>query len=166
MEKPLPEISNRTCPILVAVCEAANERSVALEIFLDEVQYLSPEELASLIVACHEVAQRNLPLFFVGAGLRRLPPLSGNAKSYAERHFTYPQVGHRRPRGAVHPAKNEGVDFQDDAVEEILRVTERGASTSGTRHPRARSSSPMLRKPPPASSPIWTPTSSAVALTV
>ncbi len=63
--------------------------------FLDEVQYLSPEELASLIVACHEVAQRNLPLFFVGAGLRRLPPLSGNAKSYAERHFTYPQVGHR-----------------------------------------------------------------------
>ena len=43
--------------------------------FLDEVGYLSPEELASLIVACHEVAQRNLPLLFVGAGLRRLPPL-------------------------------------------------------------------------------------------
>jgi hypothetical protein len=30
---------------------------------------------------------------------------------------------YRRPHGAVHPAKNEGVDFQDDAVEEILRVT-------------------------------------------
>jgi hypothetical protein len=42
--------------------------------FLDDVGYLSPEELASLIVACHEVAQRNLPLLFVGAGLRRLPP--------------------------------------------------------------------------------------------
>jgi len=93
VEKPLPEISNRTCPILVAVCEAANERSVALEIFLDEVQYLSPEELASLIVACHEVAQRNLPLFFVGAGLPQIAALSGNAQSYAERHFIYPQVG-------------------------------------------------------------------------
>jgi hypothetical protein len=122
LEQDLPDL-------LVAVCEAANERSVALGIFLDEVQYLSPEELASLIVACHEVAQRNLPLFFVGAGLPQIAALSGNAKSYAERLFTYPQVGQLDADAAraalVHPAKNEGVDFQPDAVEEILRVTER-----------------------------------------
>ena len=122
LEQDLPDL-------LVAVCEAANERSVALGIFLDEVQYLSPEELASLIVACHEVAQRNLPLFFVGAGLPQIAALSGNAKSYAERLFTYPQVGQLDADAAraalVHPAKNEGVDFQADAVEEILRVTER-----------------------------------------
>ena len=122
LEQDLPDL-------LVAVCEAANERSVALGIFLDEVQYLSPEELASLIVACHEVAQRNLPLFFVGAGLPQIAALSGNAKSYAERLFTYPQVGQLDADAAraalVHPAKNEGVDFQSDAVEEILRVTER-----------------------------------------
>ena len=42
--------------LLVAVCETAEERKAALGIFLDEVQYLSPEELASLIVACREVA--------------------------------------------------------------------------------------------------------------
>ena len=36
LEQDLPDL-------LVAVCEAANERSVALGIFLDEVQYLSPE---------------------------------------------------------------------------------------------------------------------------
>ncbi|HSZ09005.1 MAG TPA: AAA family ATPase [Steroidobacteraceae bacterium] len=122
LEQDLPDL-------LVAVCEAANERSVALGIFLDEVQYLSPEELASLIVACHEVAQRNLPLLFVGAGLPQIAALSGNAKSYAERLFTYPQVGQLDVDAAraalVHPAKNEGVDFQADAVEEILRVTER-----------------------------------------
>lgn len=122
LEQDLPDL-------LVAVCEAANERGVALGIFLDEVQYLSPQELASLIVACHEVAQRNLPLFFVGAGLPQIAALSGNAKSYAERLFTYPQVGQLDATAAcaalVHPAKNEGVDFQDDAVEEILRVTER-----------------------------------------
>jgi hypothetical protein len=122
LEQDLPDL-------LVAVCEAANERGVALGIFLDEVQYLSPEELASLIVACHEVAQRNLPLFFVGAGLPQIAALSGNAKSYAERLFTYPQVGQLDPTAAraalVHPAQNEGVDFRDDAVEEILRVTER-----------------------------------------
>src|SRR3984885_12411252 len=122
LEQDLPDL-------LVAVCEAANERGTALAIFLDEVQYLSPNELASLIVACHEVAQRNLPLFFVGAGLPQIAALSGNAKSYAERLFTYPQVDQLDAAAAraalVHPAKNEGVDFQDDAVEEILRVTER-----------------------------------------
>ncbi len=122
LEQDLPDL-------LVAVCEAANERSVALGIFLDEVQYLSPQELASLIVACHEVAQRNLPLFFVGAGLPQIAGLSGNAKSYAERLFTYPEVGQLDADAAraalVLPAKNEGADFQADAIEEILRVTER-----------------------------------------
>jgi hypothetical protein len=79
--------------LLVAVCEAAKERNVALGIFLDEVQYLSSEELASLIVACHEVAQRTLPMFFVGAGLPQIAALAGNAKSCAERLFTYPVIG-------------------------------------------------------------------------
>jgi AAA ATPase domain len=122
LEQDLPDL-------LVAVCEAAKERNVALGLFLDEVQYLSPPELASLIVACHEVAQRNLPLFFVGAGLPQIAALAGNAKSYAERLFTYPEVGQLDAEAAraalVHPAKIEGVDFEDDAVDEILRVTER-----------------------------------------
>lgn len=122
LEQDLPDL-------LLAVSEAAHERKVALGIFLDEVQYLSPEELAALIVACHEVAQRDLPLFFVGAGLPQIAALAGNAKSYAERLFTYPQVDQLDAVAAraalVHPAKNEGVDFQDGAVEEILRVTER-----------------------------------------
>jgi hypothetical protein len=122
LEQDLPDL-------LVAIAEAAHERSVALGIFLDEVQYLSPNELAALIVACHEIAQRDFPLFFVGAGLPQIAALAGNAKSYAERLFTYPQVGQLDAIAAraalVHPAKNEGVDFQNDAVEEILRVTER-----------------------------------------
>jgi hypothetical protein len=122
LEQDLPDL-------LVAVCEAAKERNVALGVFLDEVQYLSSEELASLIVACHEVAQRNLPLLFVGAGLPQIAALAGNAKSYAERLFTYPAVGQLDIASArialVNPAKNEGADFEDDAVDEILRVTER-----------------------------------------
>lgn len=122
LEQDLPDL-------LIAVCEAADERKMALGIFLDEVQYLSPEELASLIVACHEVAQRNLPMFFVGAGLPQIAALAGNAKSYAERLFNYPEIGQLDPASAraalVVPAKNEGVEFADGAIEEILRVTER-----------------------------------------
>ena len=122
LEQDLPDL-------LIAVCEAAEERKMALAIFLDEVQYLSHEELASLIVACHEVAQRNLPMFFVGAGLPQIAALAGNAKSYAERLFNYPEIGQLDPASAraalVVPAKNEGVEFREAAVEEILRVTER-----------------------------------------
>jgi hypothetical protein len=122
LEQDLPDL-------LVAVCEAAEERKMALAIFLDEVQYLSPAELASLIVACHEVAQRNLPMFFVGAGLPQIPALAGNAKSYAERLFNYPEIGQLDPASAraalVVPAKNEGAEFEEAAVEEILRVTHR-----------------------------------------
>jgi len=122
LEQDLPDL-------MVAVCEAAKERKAALGLFLDEVQYLSSEELASLIVACHEVAQRNLPMFFVGAGLPQIAALAGNAKSYAERLFNYPVVGPLDPAAAraalVNPARNESVEFQDGAVDEILRVTER-----------------------------------------
>jgi hypothetical protein len=122
LEQDLPDL-------LVAVCEAAKERNAALGVFLDEVQYLSPEELASLIVACHEVAQRNLPIFFAGAGLPQIAALAGNAKSYAERLFTYPFIGQLDPEPArtalLNPARKEGADFHDDAIEEILRVTER-----------------------------------------
>jgi hypothetical protein len=121
LEQDLPDL-------LVAVCEAAKDRKVALGIFLDEVQYLSSKELASLIVACHEVAQRSLPLFFVGAGLPQIAALAGNAKSYAERLFNYPLVGPLDQQAArqalVEPARKEGAEFQNGAVTEILRLTE------------------------------------------
>ena len=122
LEQDLPDL-------LMAVCEAAKERKVALGIFIDEVQYLSSVELASLIVACHNVAQRNLPMYFVGAGLPQIAALAGNAKSYAERLFDYPEIGPLDPKSAsdalVNPARNEGIGFQKDAVMESLRVTER-----------------------------------------
>ena len=113
--------------LLIAVAEAAAERTSAIGLFIDEVQYLSPMELAALVVACHEVAQRNLPLLFIGAGLPQIAALAGNAKSYAERLFNYPQVG-RLDAGAaraalVRPAENEGVRIAENAVKEILKDT-------------------------------------------
>lgn len=59
--------------LIISVCEAAAERNTAIALFIDEVQYLSPKELAALVLACHETAQRNLPLFLVGAGLPQNP---------------------------------------------------------------------------------------------
>lgn len=115
--------------LIISVCEAAAERNTAIALFIDEVQYLSPKELAALVLACHETAQRNLPLFLVGAGLPQIAALAGNAKSYAERLFNYPEIDKLPPEAAKEalaaPARTEGVEFNDDAIEEILRVTER-----------------------------------------
>jgi hypothetical protein len=115
--------------LLVALAEAAAERNTAIGMFIDEVQYLSAQELAAVIVACHEIAQRNLPLLFVGAGLPQIAALAGNAKSYAERLFNYPEIDRLPPEAAkealLQPAKAEKVEFDEDAIQEILHVTER-----------------------------------------
>ena len=110
--------------LLVALAEAAGERRTAVALFIDEVQYLSSSELAAVIVACHETAQQNLPFLFVGAGLPQVAALAGEAKSYAERLFDYPEVGPLETADAccalVNPARAEGVAFDDEAVEQIV----------------------------------------------
>lgn len=115
--------------LLIAVAEAALESQTAVAIFIDEVQYLSAKELAGVVVSCHEIAQRNLPLLFIGAGLPQIAALAGNAKSYAERLFSYPEVDKLSPDAAKQaleaPARVEDVLFEPDATEEILRITDR-----------------------------------------
>ncbi len=122
IEQDLPEL-------IVAVAEAAAERGAVVGIFIDEVQYLSREELAALIVACHYVSQKNLPLIFVGAGLPQIAALAGNAKSYAERLFVYPQVDKLdldAARNALAlPAQALHVTYSDEAMLEILHMTDR-----------------------------------------
>ena len=110
--------------LLVAMAEAAADRYTAVGLFIDEVQYLSSSELGAVIAACHEIAQRNLPFLFIGAGLPQVAALAGKAKSYAERLFDYPEVGPLESRDArlalEKPAQSEGVSFDGDAVHEIL----------------------------------------------
>ena len=114
--------------LLIAVAEAAAERKLAVGLFIDEIQYLSINELAAVVVACHQIAQRGLPLLFIGAGLPQIAALAGNAKSYAERLFNFPQIDRLPPAAArdalVKPATDEGVAYEDPAIEEILRATE------------------------------------------
>jgi hypothetical protein len=112
-----------------ALGEAAKERGTAIAIIIDEMQCLSEEELSSLIMAVHRVSQKALPLIVIGAGLPQLRGKAGNAKSYAERLFDYPEVGQLTDEDAKsalqEPVRAEGVLFSDDALTEILRVTEK-----------------------------------------
>lgn len=75
------------------VAEAAADRGRGVVVLLDELQYLPEKELGALIMAMHRMQQDSLPLALVGAGLPILPGLAGNAKSYAERLFRFPEVG-------------------------------------------------------------------------
>ena len=79
--------------LLQQVGEAAKASGTVLAIFIDELQYVDEDQFAALITALHRVSQTPLPVILIGAGLPQLRGRAGNAKSYAERLFTYPDIG-------------------------------------------------------------------------
>ena len=109
------------------MAEAAEERKAAIAILIDEVQYLSQKELSALIMAMHKIQQRQLPLVLMGAGLPILPALAGESKSYAERLFSFPDVGPLSPPDAAKalrdPVRAVGIDFEDTALNRIVDLT-------------------------------------------
>jgi hypothetical protein len=113
--------------LLEAAGEAAKKGGTALVMFLDELQYVGEEELAALITALHRMAQRMVPVVLVGAGLPQLRGQMGSAKSYAERMFDFPEVGplpEKAARSAIaKPAKEQGVEVDEDALMQIVQVT-------------------------------------------
>jgi Cdc6-like AAA superfamily ATPase len=113
--------------LLEVVGAAAKKAGTALVMFVDELQYVAEEQLASLITALHRTAQRSLPVVLVGAGLPQLPGKMGRAKSYAERLFDFPQIGPLAPPAAMlaitKPAEKEGVVFEPGALDRILNET-------------------------------------------
>jgi hypothetical protein len=113
--------------LFVAIGEAAEDRKSAVAIFIDEIQYFNKKELGALIMAMHKIQQRQLPLVLLGAGLPILPGLAGEAKSYAERLFTFPEIGALSKPDAAKalrdPAKAVGVAFESGALDEVFRLT-------------------------------------------
>ena len=110
--------------VLVAAGEAAAACDSALMVAVDEVQYLSTNELAALVTAIHRTTQLGLPVILTGAGLPQLPALVGAAKSYAERLFEFPVVSSLPPAEAaaaiVVPAREFGVEFTPPAVDRVV----------------------------------------------
>jgi hypothetical protein len=114
--------------LLVEAGRAAQDRRQGILLAIDEVQYLTERELGALITAVHRTVQLRLPVILVGAGLPQLPGLAGDAKSYAERLFDFPEIGslseeHARQVLAL-PAESEGVEFTPDALNRVLAYTQ------------------------------------------
>lgn len=113
--------------LFVAIAEAAAERQSAVAILVDEIQYLSQKELGAIIMAMHKIQQKQLPLVLLAAGLPVLPGMAGESKSYAERLFNFPDIGALSEADAAKalrdPARDVGVEFQDDALKDVFRLT-------------------------------------------
>ncbi len=113
--------------LLEATGAAAKKAGTALAMFVDELQYVEEPELAALITALHRAAQHRLPIVLVGAGLPQLRGRMGEAKSYAERLFDFPEVGPLPPLDAriaiAKPAEDEGVKVNEDALQRIIQKT-------------------------------------------
>jgi AAA ATPase domain len=110
--------------LLEAVGVAAQKAETALVLFIDELQYVEEAELAALITALHRCAQRRVPVMLVGAGLPQLRGHMGNAKSYAERLFDFPEIGPLNAAAArqaiTQPVTEQGMKIAAEAADMIV----------------------------------------------
>lgn len=115
--------------LFTAVGEAATERKTAFVLFIDELQYVEEKQLAALISSLHRMSQNGAPVTMIAAGLPQLLGQMGDAKSYAERLFEYVEIGRLEPAAAkaalLLPARSAGATYTDEALDAILRDTER-----------------------------------------
>ena len=122
------DLNSDLTDLFLTLGTAAQERSTAIVLSIDELQYVPEDQLASLIAALHRANQEPLPITMIAAGLPQLVGRTGDAKSYAERLFEFASVGRLDDGDArdalIVPASREGVEFNPDAISEILRQTQ------------------------------------------
>lgn len=91
------------------------------------MQYLTKQELSALILAVHRAQQNQIPFSMAGAGLPNLPKLAGEAKSYAERLFLFPEIGplteEETKKALQDPVQGLGCTFSEEALKEIFTKT-------------------------------------------
>ncbi|GAB2471646.1 ATP-binding protein [Jatrophihabitans fulvus] len=114
--------------LLVALGEAAREHERGIALMFDELQFADSTALGALVTGLHKVAQRELPVTLVAAGLPQTRGVLAEAASYAERMFTPLEVGPLNPSDAARalsePAGAEGVHFEAQALNEVFDFTE------------------------------------------
>ena len=106
---------------------AARAAGTVVAIFIDELQYVNEKQLAAFVAALHLCAQKGLPVVVVAAGLPQLRAKLGEAKSYSERLFNFPEIGALSPADAasaiVRPIVDEGESILESAVAMIVEQT-------------------------------------------
>lgn len=106
---------------------ALAEHRSGLIFIIDEMQDLDNPLIAALLSAQHQANQQEWPFYIVGAGLPNLPSTLAEARSYAERLFTYRHIGALPPDAAVTaligPAAKYGARYEESAQDLLLEAS-------------------------------------------
>jgi len=107
---------------------SAAAKGTGVVFLLDEVQFAREIEYRAVITALHRATQKNVPVTLAAAGLPQIPRLTGEARSYAERLFSFPVIASLSAADAtaalVEPARQRDVAYDPEAVELALAWTE------------------------------------------
>jgi hypothetical protein len=114
--------------LFIELGEVARDHDTGVLITIDELHYVALPTLEALVMGLHRAAQLQLPITLAGAGLPSLATLTGEAKSYAERMFTFPVIGSlpddQAREALVVPAADEHVSWEDAALARVLLATQ------------------------------------------
>ncbi len=109
--------------VLIATGNAAAAHKSCIVLAIDEMQLIPTQYLSALIQSLHRCTQLDLPIVLVGTGLPQLPGRLGDAKTYAERMFTFPELGalsyEATAKAVAEPASDYGVTCTEGALAAI-----------------------------------------------
>jgi len=111
-----------------ALGSTARDAGTGVLFLLDELQLVEPAVLEALCAAMHDLGKRELPLAIVAAGLPTLRGQLLGAKTYAERLFTYRELGPLPDEAAaaalMEPARSiePGLEFEPAALDALLEA--------------------------------------------
>lgn len=113
--------------LFLQVGAAAASKGTGVVFLLDEVQFANEIQYRSIITALHRATQKNMPITLAAAGLPQIPRLTGEARSYAERLFSFPVIANLSASDAtaalVGPARQQHVDYEQAAIDLALSWT-------------------------------------------
>ncbi len=113
--------------VFTTVGETAFKAGIPVCFFIDEIQYMKPKEMGSLISALHRTNQLGYPVMIIGAGLPKIYKMLSDERSYSERLFLYKEVGsltYEQSKNAIEiPAQKFGITYSDEAIDQIISIT-------------------------------------------
>jgi hypothetical protein len=104
--------------------EVALANQMGALFLIDEMQNLDAGSLSAICMAFQAISRAGLPVAMVGAGLPDLRVRLLSAKPYADRLFTYEQLGRLSEPAArsalIGPASAAGANYDEDAAQQIV----------------------------------------------
>lgn len=113
--------------IFVELGKAAVKTNNTICFFVDEMQYLTEEEMRGLSTALHRCNQLRLPIMIFCAGLPKILKELGEACSYSERLYKFEEIGtlskEQAAAAIIQPAQDQNVNYTQEAVDRITELS-------------------------------------------